>query len=309
MRPDPARLLPIGALAACAVAWLWPEALAAGRGAIQPLLGLVMLGMGMTLAPADFRRVARRPAAVAIGTGLQLAIMPLVGFALGRALDLPPALAAGVVLVGACPGGTASNVVTWLARGDVALSVSLTTVSTLLAPVATPALTALYVGAWIPVPAAAMMRDVAAIVLVPVAAGVALNALAGQRLTRVTRALPALSVAAIVAIIAIVVALNRERLAELVLPAAVAVVLHNAFGLALGWTGARVLGRSPIEARTIAIEVGMQNSGLAAALAAVHFPPAAALPAALFSVWHNLSGAALASSWSRRPPPGPAAEV
>ncbi|HSJ96604.1 MAG TPA: bile acid:sodium symporter family protein, partial [Myxococcota bacterium] len=172
--------------------------MAAARPAIQPLLGLVMLGMGMTLAPADFRRVAERPAAVAIGIALQFAIMPLAGFALGRALGLPPALAAGVVLVGACPGGTASNVVAWLARGDVALSVTLTTASTLLAPLATPALTALYASARVPVPAGAMLRDIAAIVVVPVAAGVALRALAGARLDRLARIFPAFSVAAIV---------------------------------------------------------------------------------------------------------------
>lgn len=309
MSVDPARLLPIGAIAACGAAWLWPDALAGARGAIQPLLGLVMLGMGMTLAPADFRRVAERPAAVAIGTGLQFAIMPLAGFALARALELPPALAAGVILVGACPGGTASNVVAYLARGDVALSVTLTTVSTLLAPLATPALTALYAGERVPVPAGAMLRDIAAIVVLPVAAGVAANALLGRRLERVARVFPALSVGAIVAIIAIVVALNRGRLAETAGAAALAVVLHNALGLALGWLGARALGRPEVEARTIAIEVGMQNSGLAAALAAAHFPPAAALPGALFSVWHNLSGAALASWWSRRPPRGPGAAV
>jgi BASS family bile acid:Na+ symporter len=282
---------------------------AAARPAIQPLLGLVMLGMGMTLAPADFRRVAERPAAVAIGVALQFAIMPLAGFALARALGLPPALAAGVVLVGACPGGTASNVVAWLARGDVALSVTLTTASTLLSPLATPALTALYAGTRVPVPAGAMLRDIAAIVVVPVAAGVALRALAGARLDRLARILPAFSVAAIVTIVAIVVAMNRGRLVEAAAPAALAVVLHNALGLALGWGAARALGRPEQEARTIAIEVGMQNSGLAAALAAAHFPPAAALPGALFSVWHNLSGAALASWWSRRPPRDTSGEV
>lgn len=304
MTADPARLLPLAALGAALAAWLWPDAVAAGRPAIQPLLGLVMLGMGMTLAPADFRRVAERPAPVAIGVALQLAVMPLAGLLLARALDLPPALAAGVILLGACPGGTASNVVTWLARGDVALSVTLTTVSTLLAPIATPALTALYAGARVPVPAAAMLRDIAAIVLLPVAAGVALRVLAGARLERVARALPLLSVLAIAAIVAIVVALDRDRLAAAAAPVALAVVLHNALGLGLGWAGARALGRTEVEARTIAIEVGMQNSGLAAALATAHFPPAAALPGALFSVWHNLSGAALASWWSRRPPRG-----
>jgi BASS family bile acid:Na+ symporter len=299
---DPARLLPLGALAACAVAWVWPEAVAAGRPAIRPLLGLVMLGMGMTLTTADFRRVARRPAAVAIGLGLQLTVMPLAGLLVVQALALPPDLAAGVILLGACPGGTASNVITWLARGDVALSVSMTAASTLLAPVATPALTALYAGAWVPVPAGAMLRDVAGIVLLPVAAGVALRVLGGTRVERATRALPGLSVAAIVAIIAIVVALNRGGIARAAAPVALAVVLHNGLGLGLGWLGARALGRSELEARTIAIEVGMQNSGLAAALATTHFSPAAALPGALFSVWHNLSGAALASWWARRPP-------
>mgnify|MGYP001338025507 CR=1 FL=1 len=296
------QLLPLGALLAGGAAWLWPEPLAAGRGAIQPLLGLVMLGMGMTLHPREFRRVAQRPAAVGIGVALQLAVMPLLALGLARALELPPEIGVGLLLVGVCPGGTASNVVAFLARGDVALSVSLTTASTLLAPIATPGLMALYAGAHVPVPAAAMLRDIATIVLLPVAVGVVLNALLGRRLAPLARVLPAVSVAAIVAIVAIVVALNRDRLALLALPAALAVVLHNGGGLLLGWAGARALGRSGAEARTIAIEVGMQNSGLAAALATAHFSAAAALPGALFSVWHNVSGGALAALWSRRAP-------
>lgn len=295
---------PLWALLAALAAAVAPGPFSALRGAIAPLLGIVMLGMGMTLEARDFARVLERPAAVFLGVTLQYAIMPFAGWVVGLALGLAPELAAGVVLVGSCPGGTASNVVCYLARGDVALSITLTTLSTLLAVGATPALTWIYVGQRVDVPVLEMLRSIAAVVVLPVVAGVAVNTLWGRRLEAVKHLFPLLSVAAIVLIIAIVVALNHARLDALLAPVAVAVVLHNGLGLALGYGAARALGRSESERRTLAIEVGMQNSGLGVALASAHLSPAAALPGALFSVWHNLSGALLASWWSRRPASG-----
>jgi BASS family bile acid:Na+ symporter len=295
-------LFPLWALLAAAAALAVPRPFAEARSWISPLLGVVMLGMGLTLRASDFRSVLERPRAVLLGTALQFGIMPLLGWLLAEAFGLSPAVAAGVVLVGACPGGTASNVICFLARGDVALSIALTAVSTLLAVGATPLLTWVYAGAWVPVPAGDMLRSIAAIVVLPVAAGVAANTLWGERLGGVARVFPALSVLAIAFIIAIVVALNRSLAADVVGPVAAAVVLHNTLGLGLGFAGARWLGFGEREARTLAIEVGMQNSGLGVALATAYLSPLAALPGALFSVWHNLSGAALAGFWSRRPP-------
>jgi BASS family bile acid:Na+ symporter len=295
-------LFPLWALLAAAAAWIWPEAWVGFRGSIAPLLGVVMLGMGMTLEVRDFARVLERPGLVALGVAMQYAIMPSVGWAISVALGLPAQLAAGIVLVGSCPGGTASNVVCYLARGDVALSITLTTVSTLLAIGATPTLTWIYVGERIEVPVLGMVASVLKIVILPVLVGVVVNTVWGRRLAPLKRGLPLLSVIAIVVIIAIVVGLNRDGIGQLLGLASAAVMTHNLLGLALGYGVARALGRSRSQSRTLAIEVGMQNSGLGVALATAHLTPAAALPGAFFSVWHNLSGACLAGWWSRRPP-------
>ena len=293
------RFFPLWALACSALAYLWPAPFAAARPAIVPLLGLVMFGMGMTLKTADFTRVMRRPGLLSLGLALQYGIMPLAAWAIALALKLPPELLVGLVLVGACPGGTASNVVCYLARGDLALSITLTTVSTLAAVALTPALTWLYAGQWVPVPVLDMLESVLRIVFFPVLAGVLLNHFIGDRLKGMTDWFPALSVAAILAIIAIIVALNRDNLATMGLMAAVAVIAHNLTGLGAGYALPRLLGADKRICRTLAIEVGMQNSGLGVALAVKYFSPAAALPGALFSIWHNLSGSLLASWWAR----------
>lgn len=292
---------PVAALALAALAFERPALFRPLGSLIVPLLGVVMLGMGMTLTAERFVEVLRRPGVVGLGVALQFLIMPLTAWALAVVLALPVPLAAGLVLVGACPGGTASNVICYLARGDVALSVTLTTLSTLASVVATPVLTWLYVGHRVPVPVAQMLASVAAIVLLPVALGVTCRRLAGARLAAALRWFPVLSAAAVALIVAIIVALNRERLGAVAAPAATAVVLHNLLGLALGYGLARVAGCTPQACRTLAIEVGMQNSGLGVALAVKHFSAAAAVPGALFSVWHNLSGAALAAWWGRVP--------
>lgn len=295
-------LFPLWAVMACIVAYLMPAPFAALRWAIVPLLAVIMFGMGLTLELDDFRRVARRPLVIGLGTALQFIVMPLAAFVIGSVLGLEPMLLAGFVLLGASPGGTASNVICYLARGDVALSVTLTSISTLLAVVLTPALTWLYVGQAVDVDVWAMLFSVLKIVVAPVALGVAINTFAGRWVKPVSHVFPLVSVAAIVLAIAIIVALTADRIPEIGAVIIVGVVLHNLTGLIAGYWGAALFGQSVKVRRTIAIEVGMQNSGLAVALASQFFTPAAALPGAVFSIWHNLSGSALAGWWSRRPP-------
>lgn len=294
-------LFPLWALLAALLALWQPAPFVAAKPLIVPLLGLVMFGMGMTLTWQCFGAVLRQPSRIGLGLALQYLVMPLAAWAVALALGLPPALMAGLVLVGASPGGTASNLVCYLARGDLALSITLTTASTLLAILATPFLTWLYVGERVPVPVASMLLSIVEIVLLPVAVGMLINSLFGHRLTRLQPLYPVISVLAIVLIIAIVVGLNRENLAATGLFVAVAVMLHNGIGLAAGYGLGRLITGDERTARTLAIEVGMQNSGLAVALAVKYFSAAAALPGALFSVWHNLSGSLLAAWWSRRP--------
>jgi BASS family bile acid:Na+ symporter len=256
--------------------------------------------MGMTLRVGDFAVVARRPWALLLGVAAQYAGMPLLGYGLAVALDLSPALAAGIMLVGSAPGGTASNVMVYLARGDTALSVAMTTVSTLLAPLLTPLLVLWLADEFLPVETGALFVSIVQIVLVPVILGVLLRAVAGRIVDRVLPALPLVSVAGITAVVVIVVAASSDTVLSVGLLVVLAVVLHNGFGYAVGYLIARATGLPMPGRRAVSIEVGMQNSGLAAALATVHFSPAAALPAAIFSVWHNVSGSALASYWSRR---------
>jgi bile acid:Na+ symporter, BASS family len=293
-------LFPLWALLFSLLAYWQPGLFVGLKPAILPLLGIVMFGMGMTLTWGHFRAVLQRPAAVGLGVVLQYLVMPLAAWLIAEVLGLPPALMAGLVLVGACPGGTASNVVCFLAKGDVALSITLTTVSTLLAIVMTPLLTDLYVGQKVPVPVGDMLWSIFKIVLVPVTLGVVVNRLLGAKLTRFKPVYPLVSVIAIVVIIAIIVALNRANLSSLGVAVAVAVVLHNLLGLLLGYWIPKALGLPERLCRTLAIEVGMQNSGLGVALAVKYFSVTAALPGAIFSIWHNLSGSVLAGFWSRK---------
>ena len=270
------------------------------RPAIVPLLGVVMFGMGMTLSWQNFTEVLKRPQVIGLGVLMQYLVMPFAAWLVAVVLGLPPYIMAGLVLVGACPGGTASNVVCYLARGDVALSITLTTVSTFLAILLTPLITWLYVGQKVPVPVESMLWSIFKIVLLPVSLGVLINSLFGRRLSVIKHLFPLVSVFAIVVIIAIIVALNKSNLATMGAAVALAVVLHNLIGLISGYWLPRLLGQDERTCRTLAIEVGMQNSGLGVALAAKYFSAAAALPGALFSIWHNLSGSMLAGYWSRR---------
>ncbi|BAN46989.1 bile acid:sodium symporter family protein [Metapseudomonas resinovorans] len=266
---------------------------------IVPLLGLIMFGMGLTLKAEDFREVARRPLRVLIGVLAQFIIMPGLAWLLCKALQLPPEIAVGVILVGCCPGGTASNVMTWFSRGDVALSVAITAVTTLLAPVVTPALIWLLASAWLPVEFSPLFMSILQVVLLPIALGLVAQRLLGERVRLAVDVLPLVSVVSIVAIVAAVVAASQAKIAESGLLIMAVVVLHNGLGLALGYLAGRLFGLPLAQRKTLSIEVGMQNSGLGAALANAHFSPLAAVPSALFSVWHNLSGSLLAAVFRR----------
>ena len=203
----------------------------------------------------------------------------------------------GLILVGACPGGTASNVMCFLSRGDVALSITLTAVSTILAVVFTPFITWLYIGQEVAVPIVSMMLTVFKIIVLPVFLGVAINRYFGSVLRPIKPLLPLFAMAAIILIIAIIVALNVQQLSQIALAITIAIMLHNSLGLLSGYWLAKALGYDERVCRTLAIEVGMQNSGLGVALATKYFSVMVALPSALFSIWHNISGSLLASYW------------
>lgn len=266
---------------------------------IVPLLGIIMFGMGLTLSKNDFAEVFKRPGTVAIGVLGQFIIMPALAWVLCKALQLPPEIAVGVILVGCCPGGTASNVMTFLARGDVALSVAITSVTTLLAPVVTPALIYLLASQWLEVSATAMFWSIVQVVVLPIVLGLVAQSLLREKVQACVQVLPLVSVVAIVAIVAAVVAGNQARIASSGLLIFAVVFLHNGLGLLLGYWLAKLSGLSVAQRKTLSIEVGMQNSGLGVALATAHFSPLAAVPSAIFSVWHNISGPIVATLFQR----------
>ena len=263
---------------------------------INPLLGIIMFGMGMALRLEDFKIVFSRPKDVIVGCLAQFTIMPLLAVLLSRMFALDEALAVGVVLVGCCPGGTASNVITYLAKGDLALSVGMTATSTLLAPVMTPLLVWLLVGKSVDVNVAGMLLSILWVVILPIVAGLIVKGLWPKFTERMTAYLPAVSSLAIAFIVLIVISANAQKLLMGGMVIILVVVLHNLCGLSLGWLIGRLLRLSDAKRRAISIEVGMQNSGLASSLATLHFAayPMATIPGAIFSVWHNISGAMVA---------------
>jgi len=268
---------------------------------INYLLGLVMFGMGLTLNLQDFKVVFSRPRDVIIGCLAQFTVMPLLAWGLTRLFSLDEALALGVVLVGCCPGGTASNVITYLAKGDLALSVGMTGVSTLLAPVLTPLLVWLLAGKSIDVDVVSMFLSILWVVILPIVVGLLVKGLWPRFTEQVTDYLPAFSSLAIALIVAIVISASAQKLLVGGTLIILVVMLHNVCGLGLGYLIGRLLGLSAAKRKAISIEVGMQNSGLASSLATIHFAlyPMATIPGAIFSVWHNISGAVVARFFSR----------
>lgn len=295
-------VFPIVILVAFALALLFPAPAAALLPGVNIVLGVIMFGMGLTLEGKDFVLVAKRPLAVLIGVVAQFVIMPLVAVGLVHAFNLSAAIAAGVILVGCAPGGTSSNVISYLARGDVALSVTMTSISTLLAPILTPLLTQWLAGAYLPVDPYAMALSIVKIVFVPVVAGLVLRKLCAGLVVKFLPVLPWISVLGISYVLAAVVGNSRDKILSAALILVVVVALHNLAGYGLGYLAGRLTGRGERASRTTGIEVGMQNSGLAASLAVTHLDSVSALPGAIFSVWHNLSGGILAAIWSSKEP-------
>ncbi len=278
-----------------ALAFWFPATFAALRGYIPYLLGIVMFGMGITLTFNDFGEVFKQPKSVLIGVVGQFVIMPSIAFALAKAFNLPPDLAIGVILVGSCPGGTASNVMTYLARGNTALSVACTTISTLLAPLLTPTIFYVLASQWLEIDASKMFVDVLKMVLFPILIGLVVRALFKKQVGQISQTMPLVSVISIVLILAAVVAISKDKIIESGLLIFGVVVVHNCLGYLLGYLAAKAFKLNLADCKAIAIEVGMQNSGLGAALAAAHFNPIAAVPSAVFSFWHNVSGPMLAN--------------
>lgn len=285
-----------------AVALFWPSSfLWVDTWAINPMLGVIMFGMGLTLSPQDFRIVFSRPKDIIIGCLAQFTIMPLLALGLSWAFALPKELALGVILVGCCPGGTASNVITYLAKGDLALSVGMTATSTLLAPLITPLLVWLLAGTMVEVDTIGMLLSIVYVVIAPIAVGLIFQRYLPKFTKEIVPYLPAFSSIAIALVVGIIVAHNADRLLVGGMIVVLVVVLHNLCGLSLGYVIGRLLGLADAKRRAISIEVGMQNSGLASSLATLHFAafPLATIPGAIFSVWHNISGALVARIYSK----------
>ncbi|MFC6838102.1 bile acid:sodium symporter family protein [Halomarina ordinaria] len=290
-------------VAASVLALYRPDAVTWIGAYISPLLGVVMLGMGLTLTPADLRRIVDRPRDVFIGSLAQWTVMPLAAYGLVQLFSLPAELGIGLILLGAAPGGTSSNVMTYLGKGDVALSVAITSLTTVVAPVVMPAWVLLLAGTEIQVTFAEMFQEIVFIVLLPVVAGLT----ARQLLERVAptaaeaslAVFPSISVLAIVVIVAAVVGLNAENILTVSAVAVAAMVAHNLIGLSSGYAIGRAANMPEDRVRATVFEVGWQNSGLATALAVAFFSPLAALLPALFSVWQLVLGPALATYFAR----------
>ncbi|MDW6003213.1 bile acid:sodium symporter family protein [Vibrio mangrovi] len=293
-------LFPLWAVLFSLAAYFSPATFTMLKPAIIPLLTVIMLTMGLTLKGSDFLNVLRNKKAVGIGLVLQFSVMPLAALLVSRLLELDTELTIGMVLVGSVAGGTASNVMCYLAKGDVALSISMTAMSTLLGVVMTPLLVQLLAGQSVDVPVLGMLFSLLKIVVIPVILGIVLNSVMHPVTRKLEPVLPLVSMLAIVTIIAIVVALNADQLAKIGPIVALAVIMHNSTGLVSGYWACRWLGMDEKTCRTIAFEVGLQNSGLATALAMKFFTPASAVAGTIFSIWHNLSGSCLAGIWARK---------
>ncbi|MFD1438680.1 bile acid:sodium symporter family protein [Acinetobacter sp. ANC 4282] len=284
------------------IALIVPEAFVWLKVYITWMLGIIMFGMGMTMTVDDFKGILQSPKAVVIGVVAQFVVMPGLAYLLCQLFQLPPEIAIGVILVGCCPGGTASNVITYMAKGNTALSVACTSVSTLLAPLLTPAIFYLLASQWIEINAVSMLGSILQVVLFPIILGLIVRSVLKQKVDAYIQVMPLISVIAIVAIVAAIIGGSKAQILESGLLILGVVALHNGLGYLLGFWASRLFKLPYADSKAIAIEVGMQNSGLGVALAAVHFAasPITAVPSAIFSLWHNISGPALATYWASK---------
>ncbi|MDP5217617.1 bile acid:sodium symporter family protein [Ruegeria sp. 2205SS24-7] len=283
--------------------WSWnsPQAFAWASDKIPLLLGILMFGAGATLTVDEFKEVGKHPLYVLAAVASQFIMMPLLAFFLVELVDLPDVVAFGVILVGACPGGIASNVITLMARGDVALSVSITSVSTLLSPIMTPLLVILLTGSDIDVAPFDLFRSIVMIIIVPISLGLIARMIFGPNLADLMKVLlPVMSTFSIMSLTGATVGANKEVIASVSNVIVFVVIAHNVLGYLGGYGVARLVGLPSRQRKSYCFEIGMQNSSLAVALATLHFAPAAAVAAAIFGVWHNISGPALASLWAWR---------
>lgn len=288
------------ALVVISAVWSWysPTAFAWAADRIPLLLGMLMFGAGGTLTPGEFKDIARRPLSVIAAVSAQYVMMPVIAFVLVELVDLPDAVAFGVILVGACPGGIASNVITLMAKGDVALSVSITSVSTLLSPIMTPLLVILLTGSDIDVQPIALFSSIVMIIIIPISIGLIARMIFGPNFATLMKVvLPFMTAFSIMSLTGATVGANRDVIASVSITILFVVIAHNLLGYVGGFGVARLVGLGPAQRKSYCFEIGMQNSSLAVALATLHFTPAAAVAAAIFGVWHNLSGPALASLW------------
>ncbi|MCO6504267.1 MAG: bile acid:sodium symporter family protein [Snodgrassella sp.] len=295
------RLFPLWAALCSIYAYYNPAFFVPLQSYISQLLMLIMLSMGMTLKIEDFTRIFKRPLPIAAGIFLHYLIMPLAAWIIAKMLNMSADLQIGMVLVGCVASGTASNVMVFLSKGDVALSVTISALSTVVGVFATPLLARLYIDATIDVPVAHMLKEIIMIVALPVALGLTINYFIPKQVKALVPLLPLFTTCVIVIVIATVVSLSSNKITANTLIVIVGVILHNAVGLLGGYWGGRLCGFDKSVCRTLALEVGMQNSGLASILGAKFFTPLATLPGAIFSLWHNISGSFLASYWSGKP--------
>lgn len=293
-------LFPLWAILFSVLAYLKPDLVVGFKSWIIPLLITIMFCMGITLKLEDFKRVLKRPKVIALAVSLQFLLMPLAAFIISKLFDLSDELLVGMVLVGAVSGGTASNVIAYLAKADVALSITMTVVSTLLSIVITPYLTLLYVGQTVPVPATSMLLSILKIVFIPVVVGLILNHFFHRYIDKRHDFFAFLSIVAIVFIIGIIIGLNQQKIATIALSLMLAIICHNLVGLVGGFYITKWFRFDYKSCKTVAIEVGMQNSGLAVVLAMKYFTALGALPGAIFSIWHNISGSIIAGYWVKK---------
>lgn len=269
---------------------------------VKPLLQLIMFGMGTKLSLGDFAKEFRRPKGLLVGTFLVYSIMPLAGFVIAKLFGFEPEVAAGVILIGSCPGGVASNVMTYLAKGNLVLSVGITTFATLVSPFVTPLLMKMYAGELVDIVFMDMMISILNLIILPIVAGLAVNTILRGRKKWLDRILPLFSMMAILFFVTIVVAHNRDRLIIVGLALVGAAIIHNFLGYILGYWSSRVIGLSERDCRTVAIEVGLKNGGMGMGLALDALKSAdAALAPIIFGKWMNISGSALANYWRQKP--------
>lgn len=281
------------------IAFMIPDWFSPFGSYVTILLGIVMFGMGLTLKASDFKLVFTSPIPVLIGIIAQFSIMPTAAFVIAYLLQLPAEIAAGLVLLGSVPGGTASNVMVFLAKGNLPLSITMTSVSTLVAPIMTPLLLLIFAGQWLPIDPMAMFMSIVQVIVIPIILGLLVNKYFPKVTEKGSSLLPLISIIAITIIVASIVANNKENIASAGVLVFVSVLLHNGFGLLLGFFAAKLFKLSMQDQRAISIEVGMQNSGLGVTLASVYFTPLAALPSAFASAWQLITGTFLASKWGK----------